>query len=196
MVSRTLRAQRGGAARLAMRRIHGEVGRGGWTGMLLSALACVAGCAVNDWGVVRVVHSENATARVVGLQAWGAHVRVGVPDAGLTLGISRRTYVFARRDAPNAAVPLASLPEADARRVGPVPDGDVTRLVDLGTPLATIEESTGITLDVGRRRTGVSIGMRTRAAIELPPDESLILFLKIGTDEGVNPEVYVGKELQ
>jgi hypothetical protein len=124
---------------------------------------------------VRVRHYDGETARMVALDAWGVHVITGASDAGVTLGRSQRTYVFAKEGEPGAAFPLAEMPSR--ARLRESTGDDVGRLRDLGPPLATIVRTSGLALQTGGSRAGLLLGARLRAALRLPADGSRVLYL-------------------
>jgi hypothetical protein len=156
---------------------------------LLLSLA-LGGCAVDDRGLVRVRHYDGETARMVALDAWGVHVITGASDAGVTLGHSQRTYVFAKEGAPGAAFPLAEMPSR--ARLRESTGDDVGRLRDLGPPLATIVRTSGLALQTGGSRAGLLLGARLRAALRLPADGSRVLYLSYRA--GTPPSAYIRKE--
>jgi hypothetical protein len=61
------------------------------------------GCAIDTLGTLgsRVTHAESAV--VVDLYTVGAHLRTRADDRGLTIGLARRSYVFAVEDAGNVS---------------------------------------------------------------------------------------------
>jgi hypothetical protein len=78
-----------------------------------------AGCAVNGTGLIAAEVIESDGARIVETQSLGVAVRSYRHDAGLSLGYSRRVYVY----------PLDSLPDLEPGRYifwTPVPEPEPT----------------------------------------------------------------------
>jgi hypothetical protein len=108
----------------------------------------LGGCAINATGalVSRVTPADSAV--VIDLYTLGAHVRTRAEDPGLTIGLARRSYVYAAEDAgkisPGWHLLRAPLPAAAAvaqhvaslgleARVGPIDYG-----LSLGLRVATL----------------------------------------------------------
>jgi hypothetical protein len=159
---------------------------------LLAVLS--AGCAVNDLGLVRVRHYENDSAFVVALQSWGVQLLTIPGNAGLTLGYSRRTFVF-RRDGAAATVPLAALLDTGAGETRPAACDPCPTLASLGRPIFLASKIVGVSLDTNADRVGVALGLRYRTILTLPADGSDAVLLRYESEDDRSPRVIIGKEV-
>jgi hypothetical protein len=159
---------------------------------LIVALPAIAGCALNDYGLVRVRRFENESARVVQVQSWGLQVLTVSGDRGATFGYTNRTYVFRRADGP-VGVPLDVLRGA---RSPMRPCESCPRLGDLGTPIFRAGAGVGITLELNREMVGVGVGLRRRAALRLPVDDPTVILLRYESTADTPPYVVIGKEMK
>jgi hypothetical protein len=151
---------------------------------VLVLVAALAGCAWNDHGLVRVERLENDTARLVRLDAWGAHLVTGSPDGGLTLGHSQREYLYPREDAPpGAAVTFDAaqvMDEAAARltpaatAAAPSPSG--------GPPVVTIVRTGGVSFDLSATRIGLHLGVRSRAMLSIARDADVLVHVRFDSE--------------
>ena len=149
------------------------------------------GCAVNDLGLVRVRRFQNESAYVVSLESWGAHLLTAAGDAGLTIGWTRRVYVFPRAES-DVAVPLDVLTDED--KLKPTPCESCPPIWTLGDPVFHAGTTVGATIDTNRRRMGSSLGYSQRAAIELPADGTTVMVLRYRP--GSVPQVIIGREIK
>jgi hypothetical protein len=165
-------------------------------GSLLLLATLHWGCAVNDWGLVRVRHAENVTARMVRLETWGAHLVTGANDAGVTLGHSSRTYVFAI-DGAAATISIGTITgENRAARMHAADCNPCPALTSLGSPILRITRSTGLALDANAGRVGIALGLRQRAALQLPSNEIVVVSVRYDSSDDAAPEVSIGKGVQ
>ncbi len=91
---------------------------GRWTAPLLALLAFGASaCAVDDMGFIAAEFTEGEGALVVDVYSLGGQLRTRSDDAGFTLGVQRRSYVFPRdaKDSPDPGWQFfwLSLPETE-----------------------------------------------------------------------------------
>jgi hypothetical protein len=159
----------------------------------LLLLLCIAGCAVNGSGLVKVRHYENGTAYVVSWEAWGGHLVTDSMDAGLTLGYSKRTYIYPKlssRQKGNAEswnIPLMltghEVTEVDGKQaMGP---SAVTDMVALASKVV------GVSLALNRTKVGLAFGVQAREMIWLPRDFDGIVFLKHNLKNDGDTKIYV-----
>lgn len=158
----------------------------------LISVALAQACSVNDVGLVRVRHLESDSARVVRLEAWGVQILARSEDAGITLGHSDRTYVFAREGQHGVSLPLSVLAaDSEARRLRPVACDPCPGLGSLGRSLAQITRTTGVRFDANPARVGLALGFQTGAALRLRLDEPIVLFMKSDPENPEAGEVYI-----
>jgi hypothetical protein len=160
---------------------------GSGRGLTLTALLVLAGCAIDDRGVVERRWFASDTAWIVTLEAWGVHVTTNRFDAGITIGRSQRLYGFARapiddQELDRRTAPLgflmnggAALREVTNPRARP-------ELADLGDPLMIVRRDAGVILRCDTTDAGVTIGARTHAAIHLPLERDGVLVLAVDPD--------------
>lgn len=131
--------------------------------MLALSLRLGAGCAVNDRGLVTTRLYENDTAYVLRLEAWGGHLITNVVDAGLTIGRSRRLYVYPKQRSAGAALPVPPVfPSETDTRLREVRGTEARAgLGALSDPVALVTEDAGLALHLNRLRTGALLGARS-----------------------------------
>jgi hypothetical protein len=151
----------------------------------------LAGCAVDDHGLVRVRHYEAPAGHVVRLEAWGAHLVTSAADRGLTLGRSWKEYYFPAPGA-RAQEPIdpARLPAAFAAAETRPVLSDIP-LKDLGAPFGVLSRSAGLSLEASARRRGVTLGLRTYSAVVIPLDFEGIVWIHSDGSWEANPSVHI-----
>ncbi len=161
-------------------------------GMIALTLCLCAGCAVNDRGLVTTRLYENDTAYVLRLEAWGGHLITNTVDAGLTIGRSRRLYVYPKPRPAGAqfAVPPVFPSEADTRLREVRGTEARAGLAALSDPVALISEDAGLALHLNRLRTGVLLGARSASALLLPRDFNGVLLFKYDSENSNETNVY------
>jgi hypothetical protein len=166
-------------------------------GLSLALATLAQGCSVNDVGLIRVRHLESDSARVVRLEAWGLHLLTRTEDAGVTLGHSDRTYVFAREGYHGASFSLSALAaDSKTRRLRPAPCEPCPALGSLGRSLAQFTRTTGMRFDANAARVGFALGSQTRAALRLRLDQPLILLMRSNPEDLEAGEVYIAPEVK
>lgn len=140
-------------------------------------LALCGGCAFNDHGLVSTRHFQNQTVYAIELQTFGVHVLTVPGDSGLSIGSSKRLYFF-RRDEKSAPTdqPLDLSPPEP---LAPVPEQERKSLSSMGSPLAVMHETAGISIDAGSLGLGLQVGWDQRAALLLPMDSNCVLYLVV-----------------
>jgi len=63
-------------------------------GLVTFFSALLSGCSINGLGMVDVQHYENETLHAVEIDAWGGHLSTIQEDAGMTLGHTKRIYLY------------------------------------------------------------------------------------------------------
>ncbi len=147
---------------------------------------------MNDRGVVHVRHFAAESGHVVELRAVGAHLVTHGADRSLTLGSSKRTYYFA---SPDAAPFDGSGDEllALATAAGPAEETfqDLPALSELGDPIGVATSIAGLSLESSRRRTGVTIGVRSLVGLAIPTDFDGIVWIQHGDADAASPIVFI-----
>jgi hypothetical protein len=159
--------------------------------MIALTLCLCAGCAVNDRGLVTTRLYENDTAYVLRLEAWGGHLITNVVDAGLTIGRSRRLYVYPKpRPAgpPLAAPPV--FPSNTDTRLREVETEARAGLPVLGDPVALVTEDAGLALHLNRLRTGIMLGARSARALLVPRDFNGVFLFQYDSENRNKTDVY------
>src|SRR5262249_26343422 len=84
----------------------------------MSLLFLCNGCAWNEVGA-RVERRENETSRFVRVDVWGIHLVTGSDDSGVTLGHSRRDYIYPKVESRDRRDVEFMVGNRDAERFGP-----------------------------------------------------------------------------
>jgi hypothetical protein len=158
------------------------------------ALLLLAGCAINGHGLVTTRLYESGTAYMLDLEAWGGHLITNLPDAGLTLGHSKRLYIYPK---PNPMTEHLSgggampLDVADAR-LHETQDPHTQRNMSASeNPVALVTETDGLALQMNQVRTGILLGKMSSKAVLLPQDFNGIILFKYDSENINNTRIYV-----
>ncbi len=151
-----------------------------------------AGCAVNDRGLVSTRLYENDTAYVLRLEAWGGHLITNAADAGLTIGRSRRLYVYPKERPAGAPLPLPpvfpSETDTHLREVQAIEAGGGRGA--LSDPVALVTEDAGLTLHLNRLRTGILFGVRSGRGLLIPRDFNGVFLFRYDSENSNETKVY------
>lgn len=141
-----------------------------------------AGCAVNQWGCVKVVPFENRCAYITELEAWGVHLSTRSADAGITIGHAKKTYVIKKRNPPG--VPSTEPIVFDRLE----PAGRFPAQETWKDTIAVIDAIRGIRFFFNSwRGVGVAAGLCSHAALRLPKGFSGVMFMNIDSlDSGLH----------
>ena len=159
----------------------------------------IAGCAVNDVGLVTVDRYENDTARMARLKTLGLHLITNSVDGGLTIGASNRVYIYPKHNQSNAYM------EEIKRFLTKISNGEQLQMKnadsfppfsELGTPISVVSERFGISLDFNSHRIGISIGWRLNHAIRLPIDFQGDFFLKFDPEDLARTQIHTSENVQ
>jgi hypothetical protein len=160
--------------------------------ILALTLCLCTGCAVNQHGLTNARLYENDTAYVLKLDAWGGHLITNSADAGLTIGHSKRLYVYPkpRRDgAPHAEAPV--FPRTPDTHLRKVPATEVrARLDTLSCPVALVTEDIGLVLQLNRLRTGFLLGDRSTSALLLPREFDGVFLFRYDSENSNETRVF------
>jgi len=61
---------------------------------LITSVFIVSGCAINNFGLVKVQYFENETVHMISKESWGAYLSSNNADAGLIFGHMKRTLLY------------------------------------------------------------------------------------------------------
>ncbi len=164
----------------------------GRTGTIVLLFCLCAGCAVNDRGLVSTRLYENDTAYVLKLEAWGGHLITNAADAGLTIGRSRRLYVYpkARPTGARLAVWPAYPSETDTR-LREVHGTEIrARRGAWSDPVGLVTEDSGLALHLNRLRTGLLLGARSASALLIPRDFIGVFLFRYDSNNTNETHVY------
>ncbi len=163
----------------------------GGAGLIALSISC-AGCAVNDHGLVSTRLYENDTAYVLHLEAWGGHLITNTVDGGLTIGRSRRWYVYPKARRAGSALRGAPVLPGDGRarlrevRGSAAPAGPGASR----DPVALVTVDTGLALHLNRLRTGLLLGARAASTLLLPRDFDGVFLFRYASENTHDTKVY------
>ncbi len=153
----------------------------------------IAGCAVNGRGFVKARYYENATAYVVSWEVWGGHLVTNSMDAGLTLGYSKRTYIypklFSRQTGSEKSWDIPSI--LTGLEVVEVDSERVTGLSWKTDMVALASKVVGASLALNRIGVGLSLGVQGHEMIWLPRNFDGIVLLKHTLGNDGETKIYV-----
>ncbi|MGH8525556.1 MAG: hypothetical protein ACREXY_15545 [Gammaproteobacteria bacterium] len=164
----------------------------GGAGMFALILCLCTGCAVNDRGLVTTRLYENDTAYVLRLKAWGGHLITNTVDAGVTIGRSRRLYVYPKPRPTGAQLTVPPVfPSGADTHLREVRGTEArARLGALSDPVALVTEDAGLALHLNRLRTGVLLGARSASALLVPRDFNGVFLFKYDSENSNETNVY------
>ena len=144
--------------------------------IILISFLIVSGCAVNDHGFVDVVHYESASAQIVSLETCGVLVITNELDRGITLGCTRKAYIYPKVGVESGQISDQMLIESLQTIASVKPSAGQIDLGALGAPLGFLSSGFGLLIDLNTQRSGMTIGHRKRWVIRLPNDFSGVIF--------------------
>lgn len=162
--------------------------------VLLGFIVLVSGCALNDKGFVKVRRWENDAAYLVCWEAWGGHLVTNAVDAGLTIGRSKRLYIFPKpqglyRDPASGQIVI---PLEAGHGLIPVEEPQSSpELQARDEPVALVANTTGLTVSLNRLGFGIAFGVQTRGIIRLPHDFDGTLRLRYNSENVDNTQIHL-----
>lgn len=149
------------------------------------ALLCtgfVAGCAINDRGLVRVDRYENSFGHYVRTRVWGIDVVTVRSDEGVVVGYSDRAYFFPKSIAGGEVQRNPSMAEV-LREPMPRVGGGKCDLNELGTPMVIRTVDVGVAIRLGAARVGMTLGMNANTRVRLHRDGTVILAVQFDSED-------------
>lgn len=144
----------------------------------------VAGCAINDRGVVSAHYFENESSYLLTLESWGGYLSTRQADGGLTLGHVERIFIYPKPGKKSAL----SIDDLLQQSTGYGFDKEIAakdfKLKDM-QPYAWIEKNQGLIFHANPLKTGLSAGMESRRVIRLPQDFDGIFMFNYHEDDGI-----------
>ena len=144
--------------------------------IILMSFLTVSGCAVNDHGIVDVIHYESESAQIVSLKSCGVLVITNELDRGITLGCTRKAYIYPKFGAESGQISDQMLIEVLQTIARVKPSAGQIDLRALGAPLGFLSSGSGLLIDLNAQRSGITIGHRKRWVIRLPNDFSGVIY--------------------
>lgn len=149
----------------------------------------VAGCAVNDKGLVSVHYFENESSYLLTQETWGSYLSTRQADGGLTLGHAERIMIYPKQRNKSGL----SIDELLQQSAGYAFDKEIeAKDVDLKDvqPYAWIEKNQGVMFHANPIKTGFSVGMESLSAIRLPRDFDGIFMFSYREDGTVEAVIH------
>jgi hypothetical protein len=129
----------------------------------------LAGCAIDDIGLVKVRHYENRTMHMVSKEAWGAYLSTSETDGGLVFGHAERLFVYPK-NRPLTKIDLEQILSGPKQnRFREIEEINFEPLL-MQSPVAWISNNQGLIVNANPQRVGFAIGLESRDVVKLPGD--------------------------
>ncbi len=132
-------------------------------------LVLVAGCAVNDKGLVCAHYFENESSYLLTQESWGGYLSTRQADGGLTLGHAERIMIYPKQGNKSGLSIDELLQQSTDYTFDKEIEAKDADLKDV-QPYAWIEKNQGIIFHANLLKTGISGGVESRSVIRLPAD--------------------------
>ena len=146
-------------------------------------LITIAGCAVNDKGLMKLQYFENETSYLRLQKSWGGYLSMRHVDRGLVLGHTDRIMIYPKlRNKNNLTIEefFRQVDNDDFVEIG-VKDIDTKNM----QPFAWVEKNKGIMFHANPLKIGLSAGIESRSILRLPVDFEGIFVIKQYEDGSV-----------
>lgn len=136
----------------------------------------LSGCAIDNFGLVKVQHFENETVHMISKESWGTYLSTNNADAGLMFGHMKR-ILFYPKHLSSSEFHLDNLLITTQRDQFIETENDNLDAFDTRSPIAWITNNQGLIFNTNQLRIGITLGLDSRDAIRLPVDfEGLFVF--------------------
>ena len=123
----------------------------------------------------------------------GAHLITYPGDAGLILGYSDRTYIFARSDAPAAIDPTTLTLPQQWETAGSLRATDA-QVRHADAPLMRVAKTAGLSIETNRNRVGLSLGFANRYALSISTSGSRVVLIRHVAGDYAGTQVIISEE--
>ena len=112
-------------------------------------------------------------------------------DAGLTIGRSKRLYVYPKQRPVGAPLPVPPVfPSETDTHLREVRGTEARAGLGALSPVALVTEDAGLALHLNRLRTGVLLGARSASALLVPRDFNGVFLFKYDSENSNETNVY------
>lgn len=140
-----------------------------WFWITGALLVLIAGCAVNDKGLVSIRYFENESSYLLSQESWGGYLSTRQADRGLTLGHAKRIMIYPKPGNKTALSIDELLRQSAGYGFDKEIDAKDADLKDM-QPYAWIEKNQGVMFHANPIKTGLAVGIEFHSAIRLPRD--------------------------
>ncbi|MEI7995316.1 MAG: hypothetical protein WCH01_10485 [Methylococcaceae bacterium] len=149
----------------------------------------LSGCAIDNFGLVKVQHFENETVYIVSKEAWGAYLSSNEADARIMFGHMNRILLYPKNPS-SSELPLDNLltnlqQDHFIRTKNINMDAFNTR-----SPIAWITNNQGLIFNANQFRFGITLGLESRDAIRLPKDFEGVFAFKYSSNGKIQAYFY------
>ncbi|WP_150113182.1 hypothetical protein [Methylobacter tundripaludum] len=149
----------------------------------------LSGCAIDNFGLVKVQHFENETVHMISKESWGAYLSTNNADAGLMFGHMKRILLYPKNLSPSelrldnllTTVQQDQFIETENDNL----DAFITR-----SPIAWITNNQGLIFNTNQFRLGITLGLESHDAIRLPRDFEGVFVFKYSLNGKVQAYFY------
>lgn len=136
----------------------------------------LSGCAIDNFGLVKVQHFENETVHMISKESWGAYLSTNNADAGLMFGHMKRILIYPKNPSSSELHPDNLLTTVQQDQFIET-ENDNLDAFNTRSPIAWIANNQGLIFNANQLRIGMTLGLESRDAIRLPRDfEGLFVF--------------------
>ena len=140
-----------------------------------------SGCAIDNFGLVKVQHFENETVHMISKESWGAYLSTNNTDAGLMFGHMKRILLYPKNPS-SSELRLDNLLTIVQQDQFIATENDNLDAFNTRSPIAWITNNQGLIFNTNQFRLGITLGLESRDAIRLPRDFEGVFVFKYSSD--------------
>jgi len=161
---------------------------------VLLFLNLIQGCAINNFGIVKVRHFENETVHMVNLKVFGGFLSTNEADAGLTFGFTERRY-FYPKNTQLMKMDLTSMLKLIEKDHLIEQKQNQSNINYSDTAIAWLTESNGLTLNTNSHQVGFFLGISKTQILKLHKDFDGVFIFRHNSSGKTNAFYYKNKSL-
>ncbi len=149
----------------------------------------LSGCAIDNFGLVKIQHFENESVHMVSKESWGTYLSTNNADAGIMFGHMRRILLYPKNPG-SSELRLDNLSTTVQQDQFTETTTDNLDAFDNRSPIAWITNNQGLIFNTNQLRLGITLGWESRDAIRLPRDFEGVFVFNYSSDGKVQAYFY------
>ena len=136
----------------------------------------LSGCAIDNFGFIKVQHFENETVNMISKESWGVYLSTNNADAGLMFGHMKRMLLYPKKPG-SSELPLNNILTTVQEDQFIETKNDNQDSFNTRSPIAWINNNQGLIFNTNQFLLGITLGLESREAIRLPSEfEGIFVF--------------------